>query len=365
MSDFKNNKVSFCIEPWVNLFVRNKGRIQPCCMNSTHLGDINYESLADVWNNKKIQRIRELVKKHQYKEAGCKEGCPYIYELEKKKEKTLITKEWEQVSLRNDKFRENIHSLKKSLEKDTFHISNSPITFDIQPIEACNMKCIMCNQDHNSKDKITTETISKLFKYKESIFSIRFQGGEIFVDKQFAQYLINLKDTFSIDTTICIITNASLLSFEELDKLTEGENPISFIISIDSINKDTYAYIRQTKHFDKVKRNIEYLSKIQKNKPTKDFLLLNFVVMKSNFYNLHSIIMWVNELDISINIVPIIGKEYLDENIFEYPNLITDEHEIYLLEAIKLRDKLDAKVYYLDTVLDKLQEAIASRKSTN
>ena len=322
-------------------------------MNSTFLGDIHTDSLDNVWNGEKIQNIRKLVMEHRYKEAGCKDGCSIIYELTKNKEKELIPTQWKLACVSNASLKDNIDKFSDDVKKHNLVTSCKPITFDIQPIEACNMACIMCHQKHNNKDKVTVEVINTLFKYKDNLYSIRFQGGEVFADKAFSQYLINLKNDLTLNQKIDVITNGSLLSYEELDVLTQGNNPINFIISMDAIDKDIYQYIRQTKHFDKVKGNIEYLAKLQKDKNNGEFLSWNFVVMKSNFYNIKPAIELAAKLNVTLNFGPIIG-DYKKENIFEYNELVESNYEQYLKEALELKNSLNAKVNNLETIVNKL-----------
>lgn len=322
-------------------------------MNSTFLGDIHKNSLDDTWNGEKIQNIRKLVMEHRYEEAGCKDGCSIIYELTNQTEKELIPNQWKSAFVSNASLKDNIEKFSDDVKKHNVVASCKPITFDIQPIEACNMSCIMCHQKHNNKDKVSVEVINKLFQYKDHLYSIRFQGGEVFADKAFSQYLINLKKDLTLNQKIDVITNGSLLSHEELDVLTQGDNPINFIISMDAIDKDIYQYIRQTKHFDKVKGNIEYLAKLQKDKNNGEFLSWNFVVMKSNFYNIKPAIELAANLNVTLNFGPIIG-DYKKENIFEYNELVESDYEQYLKEALELKNSLNAKVNNLETIIKKL-----------
>jgi len=53
-----------CLAPWFGqLVIRNDGRVILCCSTNYGLGDLNHESLAEIWNSKRMQRIRETFQK--------------------------------------------------------------------------------------------------------------------------------------------------------------------------------------------------------------------------------------------------------------------------------------------------------------
>lgn len=59
----KPEKKSLCLWPWKSLFITSQGDVSPCCIiadpNISNLGNINSDSMQDIWNNEKYQKIRE------------------------------------------------------------------------------------------------------------------------------------------------------------------------------------------------------------------------------------------------------------------------------------------------------------------
>src|SRR5688572_15185060 len=53
---------AFCIKPWVHLFVSHFGTVVPCCLTPWEkeqaLGDINEESIDEIWNGRKMGDFR-------------------------------------------------------------------------------------------------------------------------------------------------------------------------------------------------------------------------------------------------------------------------------------------------------------------
>lgn len=356
MNDFNSKTCTFCTEPWTGLMLRWGGRVQPCCMNSTPVGDIYKDSIDDIWNSKTMQNIRQLMREGKYEEAGCHKDCNILHEIKKVKERNFISDEWENASLRNKELSKNLDRLKKDITNESNIATCTPVTYEIQTTEFCNMGCIMCHQEHHNPVTVSPEYIQKMFPNVKSLYRVRFQGGEVFIDKSFVSYLVSLKESLSNEQKIIVITNGALISAGDLDLLTEGDNPVNFIISMDSLNPDIYKKIRQSSSFEKVKNNIVHLSNIQKKKNNFEILTWNFVVMKSNFYSIKEAISFASEHNIKLSILQING-EYKDENIFAYPDLREKDYISYLNEAIKMTEELNANVSNLDKILSLLEHA--------
>lgn len=53
-----------CLAPWFGqLVICNDGRVMLCCSANYVLGNLNHESLREIWNNKRMQRIRKAFQK--------------------------------------------------------------------------------------------------------------------------------------------------------------------------------------------------------------------------------------------------------------------------------------------------------------
>jgi radical SAM protein with 4Fe4S-binding SPASM domain len=63
---FKHKENNFCAEPWIGMVVTASGKVVTCCLDYDEkyiVGDLNKESLKDIWNNGKMQLIRKQVQK--------------------------------------------------------------------------------------------------------------------------------------------------------------------------------------------------------------------------------------------------------------------------------------------------------------
>lgn len=74
-----NIKHKPCPRPWEEIFVQSDGKIRLCMLCKEIMGDLNKESVADIWNNEKFQFFRKEVNA-QNPPAMCSH-CPQYKEM--------------------------------------------------------------------------------------------------------------------------------------------------------------------------------------------------------------------------------------------------------------------------------------------
>lgn len=326
-------------------------------MNSTALGDIRENSIGDVHNCETIKNIRKHILNNEYAQAGCKSGCPLRYRLENKMKVDSFPIDWQQAAQEKSKYQENYTRFIDAIDHKLIETTNLPLFVDIQPIEACNMGCIMCHQQHGKKDKIAANVISTFLSWPESLYAVQFQGGEVFLDPQLTPFLLELKKNLMPFQIIRIITNGSLISDEAIQQLTAPPNPVRFIISIDAIDEKVYKHIRKSPLFTKVWNTLTTMAEIQKSQNRKDIIRWNFVVMKSNFHLMKEALYRAADLGVVLTLNPIIGP-YPEENIFDYHNIRPDRALEYVDECIQLATSLNTPTFSLTILRQKLDTAV-------
>ncbi len=352
-----NKHFNFCTQPWFNLFLHNSGRIQPCCMNSTSIGNILKHDINDIWNGEKIKQIRKSILARDYASAGCKTGCPIRYQLEQESNICSFPQDWGSTSVVDKQFEMNFKRLIDNLEHRLIDANNLPLYVDIQPTEACNMACIMCHQKHGNKTNITSDAIARFLNWSDVIHTLRFQGGEIFVDPNFSTFLHKLKNKLQPFQKIHIITNGSLIDEKSIRKLTAPPNPIHFIVSIDAVEAKIYKKIRRSPLFHKAWKSLDVLAHIQKDIGRNDIVQWNFVVMKSNFHQIDTAIRIATELNTKIYFQPIIGS-YPEENIFDYDTIRPERTLEYLDDCIQLTSDFSVPNASLQNLQKRLSKGI-------
>lgn len=181
--EIKDNGV-ICAAPWSHLYVQPNGNVHPCCTaTSIRYGNINEQSLSNIWNGDAITQFRkDLI-------AGIPQtACEFCYKHEQ---------------------HTGGHSLRTSLNQkygDAITLDENDVEFsisylDVRSSNICNFKCVMCNEslssawadDINSlrdlnKNKrkprnkkyleINDDTKKEIFKLLPGVKEIYFAGGE-------------------------------------------------------------------------------------------------------------------------------------------------------------------------------------------
>ncbi len=136
-------------------------------------------------------------------------------------------------------------------------------TFEVEPTNNCNAKCIFCPRDAlvRAKGYLSWDTykaiINKALELK--IKKIIFGGfGEPFLHKDLIEYFSYLNsNTPGIE--IHIITNASLLTSKIIDDLN-ALNITEMVVSFNGYDKESYEKTMIHLSFDKVIGNLKYIA---------------------------------------------------------------------------------------------------------
>jgi len=140
VEDIEKSK-AFCINPWVHLFVSQKGTVGPCCLTSWEedqtFGNVNNQSIQEIWNG---DRIRDFRKSMMADKAD--ERCWQCYENEKNglrsKRKTV-----------NFLYAHHLPWIKET-KKNGLSPTSKPIYWDIRISNLCNLRCRICGHHSSS-----------------------------------------------------------------------------------------------------------------------------------------------------------------------------------------------------------------------
>ena len=156
-----------------------------------------------------MQQVRLLVAAGKYREAGCSPNCSYFHHPQEQRGNynTALRDIWENPDTESKTYHDNIARLLDDHQRSACFVGSFPVFFDLQPTEACNMNCIMCHQKHQDTSIIPAEKFMKLLTRLEVVHTIRFQGGEVFLDKGFPAAVSSLQHRMQPYQRIQIITN--------------------------------------------------------------------------------------------------------------------------------------------------------------
>ncbi len=204
-----NNK-HFCILPWIHLHIAQNGRVSPCCNNKRFLGNVQEQSIKDIWNGKKFEELRT-----QFQNDIPDKRCSHCYNIEKSGKLSL-----RQIS--NQKYKKDLKRIDEN--------NPEPIYLDIRFSNICNFKCKTCwhgnssawfeegskrNASNERIIKAFTNNFDELFEYIDDIEEIYFAGGEPLIMEEHYQVLEELEKRKLFNIELRYNTNFSNLNFKD------------------------------------------------------------------------------------------------------------------------------------------------------
>ena len=279
-----SDKSIVCHAPYVNLNFEQTGEVRACCYNTKHmLGRWPEQSIREIWQGKKLEELRGYIADNNLG-GGCIE-CG----------KMIIAGNHQGVRARYyDEFATN--SLKGKLSNIARKITGGmsyPKVMEFELSNECNLECVMCNGSFSSSIRKNREKLAPIISpYNEKfvdeleefiphLTDAKFLGGEPFMIEI---YLSIWERILKINPGIRmhITTNGTFLN-SRIKKLLEGLNA-GIIISIDSVEKETYKKIRINGNYDKVMENLDYFIDYTRRKKT--FISMAACPMTNNWREL-------------------------------------------------------------------------------
>lgn len=261
----RNLPKNFCIVPFTNLIFNPGGRISVCREKGTDhsIGHLEKNSLDEIWNSAYIKTWREefltgdvKICKNEQNNFAC----------------NLLSSNYhfyDEASL-------NVVQGKKIL-KVTANFNGQ-----------CNLECKMCHiwqmeNGYYDKNNFWKNAETDFFPY---VKEIELLSGEPFIQKD-TYKLIDLVSAINSACYWAFTTNAQWKLTSAIEKYLDKINIKTIIISIDSLNPDTFAEIRKGGSLKKLLQTIEDLLAYEKTRITRSKsalgLTLHFTAMRENF----------------------------------------------------------------------------------
>lgn len=245
----------YCLMPWIHFYVGNQGKAQACCVANIPYGNINQQSLEEIWEGKPIQLLREKFLK------GEKDNrCATCHNLEAAGGKSIRLETFEKFP---------------NVEVNPYE-SNLPIYFDIRFSNVCNFRCRTCWHGASSKwfsdakklgnnigEKAILQNIEDFDAFLEKsgkallqAKEIYFAGGEPLVTEEHYLLLNYLVENNVTKIRLRYNTNFSMLKFKNYDvlKLWKNFSEVEILASIDGVGR-LGEYIRKEMSWDKILEN--------------------------------------------------------------------------------------------------------------
>ena len=312
---FNGPQKLLCYAPFNSMFFDIRGKVVVCNQNRDYIiGDINKESLHNIWFGEKRKKISESINNHDFN-LGCQKCADAI----------------------NSK---NYNGLPAISYDYTSAIEKYPTRLEFEISSTCNLACQMCNS-------FISSTYRKHYEGKESYPSVytdrfteqltefipylkytKFSGGEPFLIDMYYDIWTKMIE-LNPNCGIHIQTNGLVLNNKVKNILEKGRFYIG--VSLDGASIETYEKIRMYGKFDKVLENLYYFKDYCERK--KSELNIPFTPTITSMYEVPQFAALANKY-----------------NATSFFNVVWEPHAIaiWTLDSITLKDLL--KYYELQNI---------------
>jgi len=164
----------------------------------------------------------------------------------------------------------------------------------------CNLHCPSCRKNSITKNSENEE--AELNACTEALVDsgwldktdklIIGGDGEVFLSEHYKWLLY--KGDFK-RKRIQIMTNGTLFTEREWEKIEGKYEYISILVSVDAATKETYEKVRCGGNFDRLMKNMEFLSRLRRENKVND-VQVNMIVQRLNYKEIPDFIRWAKKM---------------------------------------------------------------------
>lgn len=288
----KNGK-KICYNPWTHFEVNNPdGSVMMCPDINMILGNINEQSIEEIWNGKKYQELRKMM----YEEGAekvCSSNCFFLQGMENYE---LLS--WYSTIPTDSPVFINANINEEEFRTGKIILQSKPRYLRFAISYKCNYNCYHCYQKDDRKNNIKLpvsflDDIKRLAEYCQFLV---FFGGEPTILPEFLE-LLQLADKNPY-MRFSMITNASLIHkyIDEISKVRWGY----IYVSLDAATPAIYKELRNANNWEQVNKNLLLLSDLKKARNCD--LIFGMTVNRKNCGEIYDFVRLSNRLGATPNI---------------------------------------------------------------
>jgi len=288
LENFKNSSSTFCMHPFTGLATREDGAIKPCC-RSHPVGNIQEDTLEEIWNNDVMKRIRRQVLNSERPKE-----CEPCFNLEDQGVESLRVRH---ITGKIPEARINLYPNALEDIREDFSMPFKIPTIELKLNNLCNLKCRMCHpgdstswndwdqiedfykrenniifhlvEDNNLKNKPHLDKFQDNLEWWNSLERnlpyfrrVEFAGGEPLMDPQHYR-ILDMLAPYGHQIEIKYATNLSILgkSNRTVWEYWPKFKSIAVNVSIDGLHT-SYEYIRGNAYWSELIHNIKQIQTI-------------------------------------------------------------------------------------------------------
>jgi MoaA/NifB/PqqE/SkfB family radical SAM enzyme len=280
--------ITICHAPLRSIYFGFGGIVTTCCFNRNYvLGKYPENSLDEIIHGEK----RKLLQQHLDR-IDFSIGCKYCKDM-------IAAHNFMSV---NARFSDNFPEQSDFPSKMEFELDNT-----------CNLKCEMCNAKFSSAHDNGRRTVApydnedfikQLKPFIPYLIETKFLGGEPFMSDLYPKIWESIIE-LNPKCKIRMQSNGTILNDKIKSILQRGNFQIG--LSIDTLNPERYAKIRNGAKLEKTLENLEFFNHICKK--NGDYINISVCPMKENRFDIPELVKFCN-----------------DKNIFIYFNSVSTEN---------------------------------------
>ncbi len=264
-------KGKFCSRPFEMLETQTRGRVFFCCTAwlPIEIGNLSAKTPDEIWNSQAAQDIRRSILDGSYRYCS-RMHCPRLTA----DDLPMVRK------VKDPEHREIIAGSRVK-------ISKGPRRLFLSHDRSCNLVCPSCRTSmivakKDEVDGMNAMAERVILPLVKSTRRVQITGsGDPFASQHFRYIIKRLTGGDTPDVRIDLQTNGLLLKASWDDLGLEGHAGW-VIVSIDAVQPETYAVLRQGGRFDLLIENLEFLSQLRRENRVKH-VRLDMVVQALNF----------------------------------------------------------------------------------
>jgi MoaA/NifB/PqqE/SkfB family radical SAM enzyme len=279
MNTAGENKQLFCSRPfkWFEVTQVNEiGEVYMCCPSwlDTSIGNLQYQAVEEIWNGKKAQELRRSILDGSFKYCNHSR-CPFLQTILAPVEKVDdVTDE----------------ALKQVIGKKLTILPYGPREVNCSYDRSCNLSCPSCRTEIIVERKNKRQILAVQRKIHEEALKdahlLYITGsGDAFGSPFFRKWLQTMrKEGMPNLEKIHLHTNAQLLTPAMWSTIPKDIQRLikSVEISIDAASSITYSINRRGGSFEKLLKNLEFISSLRKT-GSLEWVGISMVVQENNF----------------------------------------------------------------------------------
>lgn len=263
----------FCSKPWTSFEVEHDGTVQPCCMGKVVCGNVNENSIEEIWNGPRYQAFRLHMASGE-QDKICRPECPRLRGgIDDSVHDPL-----------SPAFAENYARNEAEIASRALVLESWPRIWKTTASTRCNLDCIMCYQDRGDLRSLSPSfyrELEALFAYTQEIMIV---GGEPFAIKRLRDLMYSFPQDRFPDARFSIVSNGTIHD-ERTINIVRRLRMSWMSISVDAATEPTYAHIRRGGNFQDTLKGI--VKWIALGKESGFSVHMAFTVMRDNVHEMH------------------------------------------------------------------------------